>query len=358
MTNVEFAVSFRLGKEEAAERKLGRAVRSSGEAPRVGNLEQAEEGRADLGAMSAAVWVDGVARSYDVRNKMLFIDPDASGGDCCPGAAGGAARLTADCSKTVETESAATPAKNQHTDEGQRCRRYARHVLDVRLLSCLSSHGEELFDQLRAFLCAFKTGLARASLDVAVDAAAHLGAVCREVFDELIFEIVRDDVATEAHRSKRLAVAAQGTATAAVGSVLRAAQRAVILARRLVKGRAARRQNQSSVDVVSNNGAGEERLQRVRTPNSNAAMENSSLHSVGKGGGESLPGHRTVIIDKSVAARMCFRCTSIVTEKRRKVPRRIVEAPAAGMGGEGAANLSSRVMDKKRHDLQYLARWT
>ena len=358
MTNVEFAVSFRLGKEEAAERKLGRAVRSSGEAPRVGDLEQAEEGRADLGAMGAAVWVEGVARSYDVRNKMLFIDPESSGGDCCPGAAGGAARLTADCSRTVETESAATPAKNQPTDEGQRCRRYARHVLDVRLLSCLSSHGEELFDQLRAFSCAFKTGLARASLDVAVDAAAHLGAVCREVFDELIFEIVRDDVATEAHRSKRLAVAAQGTATAAVGSVLRAAQRAVILARRLVKRRAARRQNQSSVDVVSNNGAGEERLQRVRTPNSNAAMENSSLHTVGKGGGEPLPGHRTVIIDKSVAARMCFRCTSIVTEKRRKVPRRIVEAPAAGMGGEGAANLSSRVMDKKRHDLQYLARWT
>lgn len=366
ITSVEFAVSFRPGQEEAAEQTLGGTVRSPSENLPAGELERGEDGQADAGAIGTAVWVEGVARSYDVRNKMLFIHANTNGGDNIPGPAGAAASPTADCSGTAETENAATPARNQPTDEekkhcteeGQRGRRYARHVLDVRLLSCLSSQGEELFDQLRAFSCAFSTRLARASLDIAVDAAADLGAVCREVFGELVFEIVKDGVATEAYRNEELAVAAKGTATAAVGSVLRAAQRAVILARRLVKGRAARRKNQGSADVVSNNAPGEERLHLVKVPNSITAVKKSSMHMVGKGDGESLPGHQTTTIDKSVAARMCFRCTAIVTEKRRKVPRRVVKASAAGVGGEDAASLSSGVMDRKRHDLQYLARWT
>lgn len=367
MTCVEFAVSFCLGKEEAAELPPGRAVRSPRETRHVGELERVDEGRADTGDTGAAVWVEGVTRSYDVRNKMLFID--TNGGDSSnPATTGAAARPATDCNGKAGTEYAATPVRRQpaneqqhgrtRTEEGQRCRSYARHVLDVRLLSCLSSRGEELFDQLRAFSCAFKTGLARASLDVAVDAAADLGAFCREVFDEFVSEILEEGVAAEAYRNEQLSVAAKGTATAAVGSVLRAGQRAVILARRIVSGRAARRKNQNSATMVSNTGTGEETLHRARTPTLIAAVENSSLRVAGRCSGEPSAGHHAITVDRSGAARMCFRFTAIVTEKRRKVPRKIVAAPAVGVGGEDAANLSSGAANGRRYDLQYLTRWT
>lgn len=365
MTKVEFAVSFRLGEDGATERMFGGAVRDPSETPHVSELERGEKGRADIGAIGTAVWMEGVARSYDVRNKVLFIDANDRGSS--PGTAGGATRPTTDCNREAEIGNTATSARNQPTDEEQhdrsrteggqrRCGYYARHVLDVILLSCLSSQGEELFDQLRTFACAFKTGLVRASLDVAVDAAADLGAACRVVFGEFVFEIVKEGVATEAYRSERLAVAAKSTATAAVGSVLRAAQRAVILAQRLASGKAACRRNLKSAAVVNNNGTGEARLPRMRTSISIKSVENSTPHAPGESSGDSLPGHDTIVVDKSVAARMLFRCTAIVRERRRKVPRSIVAASVAGVGGEDVAN--SGVMHRRRQDLQYLARWT
>lgn len=368
MANVEFAVSFRLGGEGANQQTLGGAVRSPRETHPVSELERGEEGRADMGAIGTAVWMEGVAHSYDVRNKVLFID--AVGRNTCRGTAGTTAgRPTTDCSREIETGNDVTPARKHPADEeqegrgrtegGQRRRSsYARHVLDVRLLSCLSSQGDELFDQLQAFSCAFKTGLALASLDVAVDAAARLGVICREVFSELVLEFVKEGVATEAYRNERLAVAARGIATAAVGSILRAAQRAVILARRFVSGRGARRKSPDSAAGVNNAGTGEQRPQRVRTPTSITAVQNSSPHTVGKSSGESSPGQHTIIVDRSAAARIRFRCTTIVSEKRRKVPRGTVAVSVAGAGREGRANSSSGVTNINRRDLQYLTKWT
>lgn len=354
MANVDFGVSFLLGEEEVAEQTWGGAARSPRETPTAGNLERGEGRRAGTGASGTGVWVEGVARSYDVRNKMLFID--ARDRDSSQGAPGAAPHRTTDCGGKSETENAATLARDQPADQElhgrsraeQRRRSYARHVLDVRLLSCLSPRGEELFDQLRAFSCAFKTGVVRASLDVAIDAAADLGTVCREVYGVLVSEIVKEGIATEAHRSETLAVAANGVATAAVGSVLRAAQRATILARRFVSRRTARRENDhSSAAVVNNTGTEEERLEHERTISVFNSLPDVAERSIG----ETSPGHDAIIVDKSVAARMRFRCTAIVTEKRRKVPGSIVPEPAAGVGGE-------EMTDRKRHDLQYLARWT
>lgn len=364
MTNVHFAVSFRLEKEEAAERTLEDAIRSSGSNETAERErregEEEEEERIETGTIGGA-WVEGIAHSYDVRNKVLYIDTIDL--ESRPRTIAGApACSTTGNSGIADKESVAASARTQLADEGQfgrigteggkRRHGCARHVLDVRLPSCSSPQGEELFDQLQAFSRAFKTGLARASLDLAVDAAADLGALCRLILGGFVVEILGEEIATEACRDERLAVAAERTATAAIGSVLRAAQRAVMLARRFASGRTAYRRKQSSAATNNNAETGKENLHHTRAPNS------SSFHETANGVGDTSPRQYAADVDKSVAARMCFRCTTIVSERRRKALRNASAAAVSGVGVEGAAPLSSDVVDRRRHDLQYLARWT
>lgn len=354
MTSTEFLVAFRPGDEGEAEQTLGGGAwsRGSSDSPRDGRRDRREQERI-AGAAAGTGWVEGVARSYDMRNKMLFIDPSLESAACHRAAArstngGGGARGEADNAAVLASIPCADKDKDgrRGAQEPRPLSCCARHVLDVRLLSCLSPRGEELFDQLRTFAAGFKTGLARASLDLAIDAAADLGALCRAILGELVVELVERDVATEACRDERLARAAGRAAVAAVGGVLRAAQRAVILARHVaMKGIARRRKGPPAAAAAATNTGGG-KLHRAK----------SSKHVMDGGGGdtnESRSDAAAVADKKSVALRMCFRCTAIVSERRRAKAER-----GAGAGGDGAASLSSGLAKRKRPDLRYLARWT
>lgn len=352
MTNIEFLVAFRPDVEGDTKQTLGGGAGSSGssECPRGSRSERGEKERI-AGAAPGTGWVEGVARSYDMRNKMLFVDPSLAG------AAGhAAARSTNRGGAQGEADNPAASVSIQRANKETNGRRgaegpqtppcCARHVLDVRLLSCLSPRGEELFDQLRTFTACFKAGLARASLDLAVDAAADLGALCRAILGELVVEVMERDVATEACRDERLSRAAEGAAAVAVGGVLRTAQRAVILARHIaMKGIARRRRGPPATSAATNNPAGG-KMHRAK----------SSNHVVDDSGGGDANGSRSdaaAVVDKSVATRMSFRCTAIMSERRRGNVER-----DAREGGEGASRLSSGLAGGKRPDLRYLARWT
>lgn len=367
MTKVDFAVSFRVEKKEGTARPLVDAVRFGGlnepaERERGEEKEEKEEKegkRIEIVAVGG-LWVEGIARSYDVRSKVLYIDtidPERRPGTIsavpiCSGTGN---------SGTAENENAMASARTQPDDEGQ-CwpigtkggeRRHgcARHVLDVKLLSCSSPQGQELFDQLQAFSCSFKAGLARASLDLAVDAAADLGALCRLILRDFVVEVIKQEVAAEACREERLAVAAERTATAAIGSVLKAAERAIMLRKRFALGSVGYGPDESSSVTNTNAESGKEKLHRTR------ASISSFSRMTANGVAGTPSGQFAAVVDKVVAAKMSFRCTTIVNEKRRKAPRDALALEASGVGVEGAPALNPDVVNRRRHDLQYVARW-
>lgn len=363
MANVEFAVSFRLrGDEETVGGTLGDSVRSDGstETPRDWKQhERAEDERTRI-IHGRGAWVNGVARSYDLRNKVLLIDeiyPEIG-----PGGTTATAHPTIDSSGPAENETGgAISTQGQLPDEEQlkawrstggerRSYRCSRHVLDVRLLSSLLPQGEELFDQLQEFSSAFKTDLARASLDVAVDAAAALGASWRLILDGLVGEIVEDEVVREACRNERLVVVTQNTAVVVVAGVFRAAQRAVVRAGRLSSEAVLPNGGENDGTVGGNAETGPKKL--------GASISVASLANAVHGGNTQRAS--PVVVDKSVAARMRFSCTTIVSERRHTAATVVAAAVASGAREESAADSSSDVIrrNKKRRNLQYMARWT
>ncbi|CAM9507860.1 unnamed protein product, partial [Ectocarpus sp. 13 AM-2016] len=363
MANVEFAVLFRLrGDEETVGGTLGDSVRSDGstETPRDWKQhERAEDEQISI-IHGRGAWMNGVARSYDLRNKVLLIDEiyPARG----PGGTTATAHPTIDSSGTAENErGGAISTQGQLPDEkqlrdwrstGGERRSYpcSRHVLDVRLLSSLSPQGEELFNQLQEFSSAFKTDLARASIDVVVDAAAALGASCRMILDGLVGEIVEDEVAREACRNERLAVATQNTAAIVVAGVFRAAQRAVVRAGRLSLQAVLTNGGETDGTAV---GSAETGLKKLGASISVAILANA-VH------GGNTQRANPVVVDKSVAARMRFSCTTIVSERRHTAATVVAAAARSGAREESAADSSSDVIrrNRKRRNLQYMARWT
>ncbi|CAB1098133.1 unnamed protein product [Ectocarpus sp. CCAP 1310/34] len=363
MANVEFAVSFRLRGDEEIVRGTSRdRVRCDGstETPRDWKQRERAEDEQIRIIHGRGAWVNGVARSYDLRNKVLLIDeiyPDTG-----PGGTTAAAHPTIDSSGPAENETgAAISTQGQLPDEEQlrhwrstggerRSYRCSRHVLDVRLLSSLSPHGEELFDQLQEFSSAFKTNLARALLDVAVDAAAALGASCRMILDGLVGEIVEDEVVREACRNERLAVATKNTAAVVVAGVFRAAQRAVVRAGRLSSQ--AVLTNGGEIDGTAGGSAETGPKELV------ASISVASLANAVHGGNTQRA--NPVVVDKSVAARMRFSCTTIVSERRHTAATVVAAAARSGAREESAADSSPDVIrrNRKRRNLQYMARWT
>ncbi|CAM9892025.1 unnamed protein product, partial [Ectocarpus fasciculatus] len=362
MANVEFAVSFRLrGDEETVEGTSGDSARSDGstEIPRDWKHERAGDER-NRTIHGRAAWVNGVARAYDLRNKVLLIEeiyPDTDSGGTTH-----TAHPTIGSSGPIENKTeGAIWTQGQLPDEEQlrdsrspggerRSYRCSRHVLDVRLLSSLSPEGEELFDQLQEFSSAFKTDLARASLDVAVDAAAALGASCRLILDGLVGEVVEDEVVREACRNERLAIITQNTAAVVVAGVFRAAQRAVVRAGRLSSEAVLAKGGENNGTVGGNAETGPKKL-GASIPVATLA---NAVH------GSNTQRANPVVVDKSVAARMRFSCTTIVSERRQAAATVVAAAPASGAREESATDLSSDVIrrNRKRRNLQYMARWT
>lgn len=296
-----------------------------------------------------------------MRNKVLYIDtldPESHPGTIAvvPVYSNTGNNGTANNEKAVAGSAGIHPADagqcgGTGTKGAESCHGYARHVLDVKLLSCSSPQAQELFDQLQEFSCAFKTDLVRSSLDIAVHAAANLGAFCRLILDGFVVEIIEEEVATEACREERLAVAAELTATAAIGNVLRAAQRAIMVARRSALGRARCQPNEFSTVTNINAELSKENLHRTRTSNS------SLSHVTTNGVGGTSSGQFAAVVDKVVAGRMNFRCTAIVSERRRKARWNASEIAAPGVDAEEAPALAPTVTNRRRHDLQYVAKW-
>ncbi|CBN80035.1 hypothetical protein Esi_0022_0146 [Ectocarpus siliculosus] len=144
MANVEFAVSFRLrGDEETVGGTLGDTVRSDGssETPRDWKQHERAEDEQIRIIHRRGAWVNGVARSYDLRNKVLLIDeiyPEIG-----PRGTTATAHPTIDSSGSAENETGgAISTQGQLPDEEQlrdwrstggerRSYRCSRHVLDL-----------------------------------------------------------------------------------------------------------------------------------------------------------------------------------------------------------------------------------
>lgn len=374
MINVEFAVLFRRIPEETTRQASNSVARSVDLSDAAGRLkpEPGEEGRTAARSHDGNVtMIEGVARSYDVRNKVLYVD-EVGESSILGATTGAAACSTARDSGSAERKIGGASAPTKLDGEGHskgrriaedRChRRCARHILDVKLLACLCPQGEELFKQLQAFSCAFEEDLARASLDLAVDAAADLGASCRWVFDDFVNDLLKGEVTMDALREEKLAVSAEGAAVSAVATVLRAAQRAVIARCESRRGIAKiRNMNFAAAAgaVGINAEIGKENLRRARARSSAVSLDQDRRRGVKRDpGAKGKDG--AVAVDKSIAARMRFRCTTIVRERRHKAPGGAVEGAVPGNRRQTTKGMSSEVIrhDRRRHDLQYLARWT
>ncbi|CAM9249583.1 unnamed protein product, partial [Hapterophycus canaliculatus] len=372
MVDIQFSVSFRRLK---ADQTAGPT--SDGVATSIGSTETADRSSPGYGkeGRTAApsedgkeTLVEGVARSYDVRNKVLYIG-EVGASSIMSSAIGAAAGSTASGSRSAhhENEGESSPDKlaSEECSKGRRigedqCNRCsARHVLDVELLACLCPQGDELFKQLQVFSCAFKAGLARASLDLAVDAAADLGASYRLVLDTLVVDILKGEVALEAYREEKLAAAVEVAAISVVAAVLRAAQRAIVARSGPGRDRAKRRRLGSAAAAGKDVETGMEKLRLARVSSSIMIPDQGFGRAVNSDTGTKRR-DCALVVDKSIAARMRFYCTTIVREKRRKAPGHAEEKALPGNGRQAANGTSSDVIrrDGTRYDVQYLAKWS
>ncbi|CAM9409837.1 unnamed protein product, partial [Scytosiphon promiscuus] len=368
MVSVNFAVSFRrLDTEEQAgppPESVAISGGSIGTTSRPSAMVGEGARNAPLAEGGETTVVAGVARAYDVRNKVLYIDeidPPTRLGATTDTAGPRLAEHAIVSASAVHKLADEKNSKGRRTGEDQCDRRCARHVLDVTLSASLSPQGEELFKQLQAFVCAFKTDLARASLDLAVDAAADLGASCRLVLDTLVVDLLNGEVATETFEEEKLILAAKGVAVSAVAAVLRGAQRAVIARNESGSGRPRRR----SFDPAATASAGsvtENGKEKLRRPGSSISVATPDQGSRGSSYGDTITKRKdsAAAVDESIAERMRFSCTTIVRERRHGAPGDAVEDAAPDKVRRTATGTNSDVTrrDGRRHDLQYLAKWT
>lgn len=302
MISIEFAVSFRKGASTHTS-DGGNFCTTS-----MPKLENAE-------------WAEGIARWYDVRNKVMYIDDierDNNSGDSETAAAIAPAQRLQD--------SAGNDQRVDRAEQGP----FPRHVLDVRLTSCISPRGAYLFDQLKAFAREWKEALVADMLHLVIEAAADLGLMCLFVFDGFVVEVAAS-VAKDVHRSEHIAAA-----TATVATVKASTKNEAFALQ------AALTTSPEEQEVVPTQDEGDHPLYaRSTTPTS---AENAHKE------------HDTPVkhvVDKNTFDQLNFRCTAIITERDKS---------AKSTGGSVSEKLdpshAAIRQERTRHDRQYMAKFT
>lgn len=214
-----------------------------------------------------------------------------------------------------------------------RFRSHARHVLAVRLHSCLSPAGAVLFEQLREYSRTWKEGIARALLcDIIVSAAADEGALYRRVFDGVAIELVAE-FSREAYHVEKAATDGRAVASriAAAASALTRAQQARPAAESVRKVVA---------PVVS----------LAKTPPATADAFPSRCNLPSK-----------ALVHKIAASKLNFRCVIVVKERGQSRTTNEVTAIAESLPAEGQksrmnATTSEATRRRRQQDRRYLAK--
>ena len=317
MTSIEFAVSFRKGA----------STQGSG-----------LDGSSIIISKPAVRWTEGLARWYDVRNKVMYIDDIERDNDV----------ERDDCSGDAEAAVAAVPAQRlpctarNDQDDGRAERApFPRHVLDVRLVSCISPRGAELFGQLIAFSREWKEALAVDMLDLVIEAAADLGSLCGLVFDGVVADVAAI-VAKNVYHGVHLA-AANATATAAVAATTKASTSTSTVLDLQAATMIRAPEGQELVPAQQEEGGQQPLHVRSTTP-----THAESAHKV-----EGDAPLERAVVDRDTSDKLSFRCMAIITE-RGKSGKPVSEGASEEAGLNSAANKQERT----RHDRQYLASFT
>lgn len=338
MISVSFAVSF-------WEETIGRVPKIRGP-PRSTHDEEDIVGLPDRATKELK---EGVARWCDVRNKILYvveIDNQAETAPKCKSTDVVATTL----STTPTTTTAIRPPMpfpiDRELDDGERrypdgqetdrrCR--GRHVLDVRLLSCLSPRGAGLFNQLEAFSHAWKYDLAREIIYIAIDAAADLGRLCRSVFDGVTAEMV-EGVAREAYNDDQLAAKASAAAlVTATAAATAAAQKSPTEAAATPAAplTASNRQHHQPIDWKSEDS---------EQPRRQSAIESSS---------KNVSSAKRTADNVIASKKLNFRCTAMITERET-----FAGSAAVPLSQQTDASLEMMGRERERQGRRYLAELT
>lgn len=201
MIGIHFSVSFRLARVDLT--PLGRGAPS--------DLCRDTEAKNSPSEAATTMWIKGIARWFDVRNKVMYVEYGEERGG------------TTD-SDNRETKSMCPGGQGDLGPSNGGTHYQACHALDVVLVSCLSPRGAELFNQLQAYAVSWKTSLAAEVLCIAIDAAAEVGAWSRFVFHEVAAEVVlqvaRAAVEEELRRVSHSSVSSTGSVDEAHASTV------------------------------------------------------------------------------------------------------------------------------------------
>lgn len=271
-------------------------------------------------------WAEGIARWYDVRNKVMYIDsiePNNSSGE-------------AEAAVTVAR--ARRPPDNGGSDQhdnraGQGS--FPRHVLDVRLMSSISQRGAELFDQLKAFTREWKKALAADMVHQVIEAAADMGSICLYVFDGVVAEVAAN-AAKDVHHGEQLTAAAAAATATAVATIKTSTNNGT-LSLQTASTTAPERQG-----VGPTQAEGDQLPHTILTTISNTA-DCAQIES----------GTPPDVVDKTTFDQLSFRCTAIITERDKS------RKSTAGSVSEKLDPTPEAIrQERTRHERQYLARFT
>lgn len=327
MTSVNFAVSFCQGQKSPENVvECVADVRKSA-------AFCVEEVKGERGRGTGVAWRGGVARWFDLRNKVLYIENNSEeeGSDKTGNVEASIAPPPLLAVVGREGEDGAA-GDNTGAAIGRRC--HPRSILDVRLTCCLSPRGGELFDQLRIFSCEWKDRLARDVLDVAIDAAAELGALFRFV---VLGDYTRDivtEVAREAHYDEQCIAADVAAALAeSHAAALTAWNAAPTHAKELTR----------EDDIPQSTGVED-------TTNKHHSERRLRVSIAGAVPGESAALLRQAA-GKNTAAMLNFRCTVIITAEKMAARHDV----AGGGGGQAELGSKGTPRRQKRSVRRYLA---
>lgn len=280
-------------------------------------------------------WVEGIARGYDVRNKILYIEKKEDGT---------AIEATATVDVTDEHRNSAVVdhwegGKKENGPDAATTRQhsYARGILDVRLISCASPRGEELFKQLQNFTRKWEEALACDMLGLAIDAAAIFGASCRFVLDGIASEVVEETVTGALHDEELAIIAAAeiAAATAALEAAKNEAKQRPITS--IPPPTNGLKDTPTEADPLHQQHP-QAKSSILTTTHMTETPATCKLTS-------------TKAVDENFAAGLSFQCTVIVKEKY-KAAEWIAQA---GVGDQASLNSAKPPSERKRRDRQYLA---
>lgn len=330
MTSVNFAVSF-CGGQKSAENVVECVAGVRKSAAFCGDKVKGERGRG-----TGVAWRDGVARWFDLRNKVLYVEhnseeegSDKTGND--------EASIPPPPILAVVGREGEDGAAGDNTVPAIGRRFHPRSILDVRLTCCLSPRGGELFNQLRVFSCEWKDRLARDVLDVAIDAAAELGALFRFV---VLGDFTRDmvtEVAREAHNDEQF-IAADAAAA-------------------LAESHAAALTARDAASTHAKELTGEDNV-----PQSTGVKDTTEKHHSERrlrfSIAGAVPGESAALLrqaaGKNTAAMLNFRCTVIITAEEMAAGHDV-----AGEGGKQAELGSTGTPRREKRSVRrYLGRLT